>query len=136
MIDGVVANLFYETVTGDLPIRIETGEPRKERRGRYRVQIEVIIPTEALTLIPIGEELAGKFSVYLGVSDGKGGISQVNQQQQDVKVPVSDLAEMAGKHFTFETEIIMAKGENILAVAVLDNVSSLKGYARKTLDVR
>lgn len=137
VIDGVVANLFYESSRGDLPITLETEPPTDGGMpGRYKVVMRVMIPTEALTMIPVGEKLAGKFSVYLGVGDGKGGISQINTQVQPVQVPLDDIKNMAGKHFTFETALIMRKGENILAVAVLDNVSNLKGFARKNIDVR
>lgn len=136
VIDGVVANLFYETSHGDLPIRVETNAPTKVRGGQYKVTMRVMIPTEALTMIPIGEKLAGKFSVFLGVGDGKGGISQINSQEQPVQVPLDDMKKMAGKHFTFETDLIMRKGENILAVAVLDNVSNLRGFSRTNVDVR
>lgn len=136
IVDGVIANLFYETGQGDLPIRVEAGTPTKVRRGNYRVTMRVMIPTEALTLIPIGERLAGKFSVYLGVGDGKGGMSQIYSQEQPVNVPLAELQQMVGKHFTFETDLVMRKGENILAVAVLDNVSNMKGYGRTRLDVK
>jgi len=136
VIDGVVANLFYETSHGDLPIRVETATPTRVRGGNYKVTMRVMIPTEALTMIPIGEKLAGKFSVFLGVGDGRGGISQINSQEQPVQVPLADMKNMVGKHFTFETDLIMRKGENILAVAVLDNVSNLKGYSRTNVDVR
>jgi hypothetical protein len=98
--------------------------------------MRVLIPTEALTLIPIGEKLAGKFSVFLGVGDGKGGISQINSQEQPVQIPIEAMAALTGKHFTFETSIIMRKGENILAVAVLDNVSNLRGFSRTNLNVK
>jgi hypothetical protein len=136
VIDGVVANLFYETSQGDLPISVETGAPTKASRGNYKVTMRVLIPTEALTLIPIGEKLAGKFSVFLGVGDGKGGISQINSQEQPVQIPIEAMAALTGKHFTFETSIIMRKGENILAVAVLDNVSNLRGFSRTNLNVK
>jgi hypothetical protein len=46
------------------------------------------------------------------------------------------MAALTGKHFTFETSIIMRKGENILAVAVLDNVSNLRGFSRTNLNVK
>jgi hypothetical protein len=119
-----------------MPIRIVTRPAKKQGRGQYLVPVDVEIPSASLTLLPNGDHLAGKFSVFVGVSDGKGGISRIEQKSQSVSVPATDAKVMEGKHFTYSVELKMARGENIIAVAVLDNVTNMKAYSRKRVDVK
>ncbi|MBI2214406.1 MAG: VWA domain-containing protein [Acidobacteria bacterium] len=136
MVDRVVANLFYETGAGELPIRLTTGKPQKAKRGTYSVTLEVKIPTEAITLIPNGEKMSGTFSVFVGVGDGKGGISNINRQRQAVNLTPTQLRALERNEFTFAMDLLMRRGENIVAVAVQDNISNLAGFQRARLDVR
>jgi hypothetical protein len=136
MVDRVVANLYYDIGTGDLPIRLVTGKPEKSSHGTFKVPLEVRIPSEALTLIPNGDKLSGKFSVFVGVGDGRGGISKIEQKRQAVNVPVKETRALLGKDFTFSLDLMMRKGENILAVAVQDNISNVSGFARSRLDLK
>jgi hypothetical protein len=136
MVDRVVANLFYETGTGELPIRVTTGKPAKAKRGTWSVPLEVTIPAEAITLIPNGERLSGTFSVFVGVGDGKGGISNINRKRQAVNLTQKQLSSLDGNEFTFAMDLLMRRGENIVAVAVQDNISNLSGFKRARLDVK
>ncbi|MFA6958228.1 MAG: VWA domain-containing protein [Thermoanaerobaculia bacterium] len=136
MVDRVVAMLYYDGGPGDMEIRIVPKPWKKLGRGRYSVPIEVEIPSTSLTLLPTDQTLAGKFSVFVGVSDGKGGISRIEQKTQSVSVPLGDATKLEGKYFTYSMELMMGKGENLVAVAVLDNVTNMKAYARKRLDVK
>jgi len=136
MVDRVVAMLYYDGGPGDMAIRIVTKPSKKLGRGRYSVPIDVEIPSASLTLLPTDQALAGKFSVFVGVSDGKGGISRIEQKTQSVSVPLADAAKLEGKYFTYSLDLTMGKGENLIGVAVLDNVTNMKAYARKRLDVK
>ena len=136
MVDRVVANLYYDGGAGELPIEVRTGKPVKAKRGTYSVPLEVAIPAEALTLIPNGEKLSGTFSVFVGVGDGKGGISNINRQRRAVNLTPQQLRSLAGNNFTFAMDLLMRRGENVLAVAVQDNISNLSGFSRSRLNVR
>lgn len=136
MIDRVVAMLYYDGGPGDMEVRITTRPPKKLGHGRYTVPVEVEIPSASLTLLPNGDKLQGKFSVFVGVSDGRGGISKIEQKSQSVSVPAADAAKLEGKYFTYSMELMMGKGENFVAVAVLDNVTNMKAFSRKRLDVK
>ncbi|MBI2212989.1 MAG: VWA domain-containing protein [Acidobacteria bacterium] len=136
MIDRVVAMLYYDGGPGDFEIRTVSKPPKKQGRGRFSVPLDVQIPSSSLTLLPNGDRLAGKFSVFVGVSDGRGGISRIEQKSQAVSVPVKEAAKLDGKHFTYSVDLLMEKGENIIAVAVLDNVTNMKAYSRTKVDVK
>ncbi len=136
MIDRVVAMLYYDGGPGDMEIRVVTKTPKKQGRGKYTVPVNVEIPSSSITLLPNGDKLSGKFSVFVGVSDGKGGISKINQQTQSVSVPVGDAAKLEGKHFTYSVDLLMGRGENIIAIAVLDNVTNMKAFSRKRIDLK
>ncbi len=136
MIDRVVATLHYDSGPGDMDISIVTGPPKKKGRGQWVVRVDVLIPSSSLTFIPVGDHLAGKFSVFVGASDGKGGLSRIEQKTQSVSVPANEASQLEGKHLTYSVELMLARGENILAVAVLDEVTNMKAFSRKRIDVK
>jgi hypothetical protein len=95
-----------------------------------------VIPSSSLTFIPVGDHLAGKFSVFVGARDGRSGLSRIEQKTQSVSVPANEASTLDGKHLTYSVDLMMARGENILAVAVLDEVTNMKAFARKRIDVK
>ncbi|MCM2315120.1 MAG: VWA domain-containing protein [Thermoanaerobaculia bacterium] len=136
VIDRVVATLYYDGGPGDMEIRVVPKAPRKKGRGQYLVPVDVEIPSASLTLLPVGDRLSGKFSVFVGVSDGNGGLSRIEQKSQSISVPAAEAAKLGGKHFTYSVDLMMARGENILAVAVVDDVTNMKAFSRKRIDVK
>ncbi|MGK2859089.1 MAG: VWA domain-containing protein [Thermoanaerobaculia bacterium] len=136
VIDRVVATLYYDSGPGDMEIRIVSKAPSKKGRGKYLVPVDVEIPSSSLTLLPVGDRLAGKFSVFIGVSDGNGGLSRIEQKSQSISVPAGEAAKMDGKHFTYSVDLMMGRGENILAVAVVDDVTNMKAFSRTRLQLK
>lgn len=136
MTDRVIANLFYPNRANDLKIVFKTGMPVSMDGDRFKVPLEVHIPMDKLTLIPQGEVLAGGFSVYIGVSDENGDMSDINQQSHRLNVPQGDAEKTKGKDYVYTVDLIMQKGLNKISIGVVDEISNTTGFDRRPLMVK
>lgn len=128
--DRVIANLFYESKANDLKIFLTTGRPIATEDGLFKVPVEVHIPMENVSLIPQGELNVGGFSVFVAASDKNGDMSDVSRQTHQIKVPQTELARTAGKHYTYALELLMEKGRNKISIGVVDEISKTTGFDR------
>ncbi|HVT45964.1 MAG TPA: VWA domain-containing protein [Thermoanaerobaculia bacterium] len=134
--DRVIGNLYREATSSDIILQVSTGRVQKQRRGRFKVPVEVRIPTSAFTLIPQGAELAGGFTVFIGVADQNGNVSEVTHKSQQLRIPAADEKTLRGKHVTFVMDAILRGGENTVSVAVVDDLSRAIGFARASVAAR
>ena len=131
MSDRVIANLFYEGKANDLKIFLTTKQPIPTEDGLFKVPVEVHIPMESLSLIPTGEIFSGGFTVFVGAANKDGDMSDIQQQNHSIKIPVAEMQKLEGKHYTYALELIMEKGRNRISVGVVDAVSTLMGFERQ-----
>ncbi len=75
--------------------------------------------------------MLGGFSVFVGVSDTKGDMSDVARKSHQIRLPPSEFESTKGKFYTFELELIMEKGRNRISVGVVDEVSNETGFVRQ-----
>jgi len=128
MADRVVANLYVEPGKNDWPIALRTAAPRKDGK-HFLVPVEVEIPS-TLTLIPQQDKLAGSFVLYFALGDAKGKTSTVLRRPEDLLIPVASEKTVRAKPMRFTTSMRMKPGENVLSVAILDQLSGSMGFAR------
>lgn len=133
--DRVIANMFHRTVKSEMPITLRTGAPKAGKRNIYSVPIEVRIPSD-LTLLPNGNEMVGGFDVFIAISDGYGGISDVMRQSHPVRIKIADEKRLRSMPIVYVAEVRMRRGENVLSVAVVDQISSSSGFARTKVVAR
>jgi VWFA-related protein len=134
MNDRVIANLLYRGKDNDLGILARVGSPRPTDDGYYRVPIDVLIPMQALTLLPQGEvEHVGGFDVYVVVANSDNDLSDVARKSHQLRVPAADFKNLSGKFYTYSLELLMEKGLNKISVGVVDQVSNTAGFAREQI---
>jgi VWFA-related protein len=131
MNDRVIANLFYDSTANDMKITVITKQPTPTDEGLFKVPLEVHVPMESITLFPQGETHVGGFTVYVAASDKNGDMSDVSNHTQTVRVPNGEIETIAGKHFTYEVELLMNKGRNRISVGVVDDISKQTGFERQ-----
>ena len=131
MNDKVVANLLYKTKKNDLGILVRTGSP-SAADDYFKVPVDIVIPMDSLTLLPQGEsEYVGGFDVYVAVANKDGDMSDVSRQSHAIHVPKADLPKAKGKFYTYSVDLLMEKGPNKISIGVVDNISSVTGFARE-----
>ncbi|HVT43388.1 MAG TPA: VWA domain-containing protein [Thermoanaerobaculia bacterium] len=131
MNDRVIANLFYDNTTNDLRVFLTTGRPIQIDAQTFRVPLEIHIPMETLTLLPQGEVMFGGFSVFVGVANKDGDMSDVREQSHQFQIPPPELEKLKGRHYTYALELIMEKGRNRISVGVVDDISNTTGFERQ-----
>lgn len=131
MNDRVVANLFYDSKANDMKVLFTSRQPVAVDNGLFRVPVDVRIPMDSLTLFPQGELFVGGFSVYVVVANKDGDMSDVNTQNHQIRVPATEIAETAGKFYTYTVDLVMERGRNRISIGVLDEVSKQTGFERQ-----
>ena len=131
MSDRVVANLLYRVKDNELGILTRVGNPLPTEDGYYHVPVDILIPMQALTLLPQGEvEYVGGFDVYVVVGNKDNDMSDVARKSHQIRVPAAAFKELSGKFYTYTLELLMERGLNKISVGVVDQVSNTPGFAR------
>jgi VWFA-related protein len=128
MTDRVVANLFYPTKTNDLNILVVTGKPIQVDADRFKVPVEVRIPMTKLTFLPQGEVYMGSFTIYVGVANRLGDMSDISQKNHRMTLTKEDVGKIEGKHFNYSLELLMEKGRNKISIGVNDDIANVQGF--------
>ncbi|MEA2462517.1 MAG: hypothetical protein QOJ98_264, partial [Acidobacteriota bacterium] len=81
MTDSVTANLFHDPSQNDLGVAATIDDDSTPAEGNTVViPVRITIPTETLTLLPDGDDLAGSFSLFAAFLRQDGAVSKVNRQ--------------------------------------------------------
>ncbi len=131
MSDRVIANLLYTSKQNDLHIMVKSDRPRPTEEGYFRVPVDVQIPMDSLTFLPLGDtEYAGGFDVYCVVANKEGDMSDVARQSHQIRLTRAEKPKAAGKFYTYSLDLLMEPGLNRISIGVIDSVSNATGFAR------
>jgi VWFA-related protein len=134
MSDKVVASLLYRVKDNDLGILARIGQPLPVEDGFFRVAVDVQIPMQSLTLLPQGDtEYVGGFDIYVVVGNKENDMSDVARKSHQVRVPAADMEKIKGKFYSYTLELIVEPGLNKISLGVVDQVSSVSGFAREQI---
>jgi len=131
--DRVIANVFQEQQKSELPVTLAVGTPEKKGRDQYEVPFQVQI-APMLTMLPEGPQVVGGFTVYIVVGDKSGGLSDVTHTSRTIRIPAAAQKSVMSKPLIFNAAAMMRHGEQVLSVAVIDEVSHSGGFARATIN--
>lgn len=137
MNDRVIANLLYKTKANDLNIRVIINAPKPTEDGLFQVPLEVQVPMESLTLLPMGEEqYAGGFDFYIAVANKDGDMSDVQRKSQQIRVTPAQYKTLKGKYYTYSLDLLMEPGVNRVSIGVVDTISNVSGFALQQVIAR
>ena len=138
MSDRVVANLFYKSRANSLNIILKANPPvPTDDPDLFRVPVEVQIPMEALTFLPLGDtEQAGGFDVYVIVANKDGDMSDVQRKSHQIRFTNAEAGKIKGKFYTYTLDLLMEKGLDKISIGVVDTVSNENGFASQQVMVR
>ena len=130
--ERVIANLFHTPEGMRSAASLVTGTPKRQRRGRYSIPIQVRIPLDAVTLLPDDQGLSGEFCVWVVVANDRFDQSELSTQCQPVSV--GDPATTPRRaHWTYDLELLVRQGANIVSIGVQDRATGEISYARTTV---
>jgi len=132
-----VANRARATMETDLsynaiPATIQTA-PATQDKKYYILPITVSVSAEALTFVPDGDKEIARAEFYIGSTDDKGGMSDLNRQETTFQIP-------AGKPkgdalLRYSAQLQTKKGNYRIVVNVRDSASGKMGTARANVRV-
>jgi VWFA-related protein len=132
MSDRVIANIFTPSKS-EWPVTIRVGTPRPADKGSFTVPIEISMPP-ALTLLPQADaKLGGGWTTYIAVGTKQGVLSTLSRSPQEVAVPAAEESNFRKVPLTFGATLTLKGGENLVSIAVVDQVSNVAGFARTTI---
>ncbi|HVR40478.1 MAG TPA: VWA domain-containing protein [Thermoanaerobaculia bacterium] len=131
MSDAVAANLFYPADKNDLKLALSAGTKVAADAESAKVTVTITIPTASLTLLPDGEDLAGRFSTYAAFVRHDGVVSQVRTQTHQVRFPAASLSRR--KEITLKLDVTVDNVTDGLSIGVMDELSRTTGFATTRL---
>jgi hypothetical protein len=131
MQDAVAANLFRTSSTNDMEIVAVTGTASQQTPPAVVVPVTVSFPMDNLTLLPDGDDLVGRFAVYVAFLRKDGAVSKPARQGGDVRFPAKDLK--SRHEVTVKIDVTTDQETTGLSVGILDELSGATGFAGVTL---
>jgi hypothetical protein len=130
--DSVIANLVHPVSEGDIPITLKVGAPEPDGRGGYLVKLDVSFPSSEIIALRDGDQVAGGFTLYIAAGTPLGALSPVAKRTETLRVAPGTYDAMVAQKYplVLHSQVLIGKGENILSVGVVDQVSSTAGFAR------
>ncbi len=127
MSDAVMANLFYTAPENTLSLKAVPGAAAPAADGNVVVPLTITVPMESLTLLPDGEDLVGKYSVFAAFLRQDGAVSKVANQSQIFRFPASSLSRR--KELTVKLDVTMDPTTGAVSLGMLDETSRATGFA-------
>lgn len=135
MADGTMASLLFGVERNSLDAKIEFGKSSRREDGNYEVAVKISLPIGKLTLVPVGDVHEAHVRFYVAVMDLKGDTSPVQETPILIRVPAAELESALGKLYAYELKLLMAPGQQRVAVALRDEVSSNNSFLRRAVTV-
>jgi len=125
--DTLAANLFAGVQKNDLGITISAGTPTPKSADEITVPVAITIPIAALTFVPDGKDVIGKFTIFAGFKRKDGSASKVSKIEYPLRFLADSMQDQ--RNLNVKINMTMQKTTVDIAVAVLDQTSSATGYA-------
>ncbi len=138
MEEGTLAALKLGYEKNDLEISlVKADEIRREERGLYTVHVDVRIPIDEMTLVPVGTvgEHLLRARVWVQALATNGDLSQPQVEPFELTIPEGDLERARESYYTYTLPLIMKEGDQRLTVAVRDEVAGQTSFVTRTLRV-
>lgn len=118
-----VAALLHNEWSNPLRMYLEVGEPKKQKKKRYRVPLEVKVPLSQVSLLPFDRDHRGRLRMRVAFRDDRG-FDVSEEQVVPLVVPNDRLAEARQEHVTLTVGLTFRPGSHRLAVSVYDEVGT------------
>jgi VWFA-related protein len=128
MADLTMATLLYTHPVNELAITATASAPRHVRDA-YSIPLEVRIPMEKLTFLPIaGGRYTASFRVHYAATGDRIDFVAGQQREQRLELTEEQFQAIAGKLFRYTTDIMVTRGHYRIAVGVIDTTTRLTGF--------
>ncbi len=133
--DRLLSCLLHDVGANPLKIRadLRPGTPIDDERVKVSLRLQV--PLGSLTLLPMPPLHVGMITVFVVVRDDQGLLSGVRQSTAPVRVSSGRIEADKDADFVYEIELLMRRGEHMVAAAVRDEMAGMTSYQRQELEL-
>ena len=131
MTDVARASLTYGFDDNPLNLVVRFGEAAQQDENLYLMPILVGIPLDKIVLVPLEEVYEGRVKVYFGALDEDGDMSEVQEVNVPVRIPLDQLEDSAGKYFPFQTSLQIRPGGHRVTVGIWDEMGAVSSFVSK-----
>jgi VWFA-related protein len=117
------AALLFRAADNPLGLGLTMEREKRDGRGVYEVPLGVTVPIGNLLLVPEGDQLAGRLTLYVAARDAAGNRSPDVRYVCPVRIPAADAGTARSRTMVCATELRMSEGEQLLAVSARDDAS-------------
>ena len=133
--EKVVSSLVLPVDENPMDIELTAGRAAPAVEDRWTLPISVSIPTEAVALMPEGDDFVARVVLFVAVRDDDGGQSETVRQVRELRLPAAAVDEAKGRRFTLDASLLMREGRHAVAVGVLDQVTRQSSIETLTTSV-
>lgn len=131
--DQVISALLVGVDKNPMGVTIERQNPMPATGNLWTVGVQVSVPMDALTLLPVDNELAGHVVLLAGSRNDRGGQSNVQREEHEIRVPAD--VELSQRRWTVDSRFLMEEGTHRIVVGILDSITRKASYATVNLTV-
>ncbi|HEY2738989.1 MAG TPA: VWA domain-containing protein [Thermoanaerobaculia bacterium] len=131
-VDHTLASLYYGYEDNPLDVQLEVGDIAPDGKGNWAVPFRLRIPLYKVTMLQTETSFEGKVQLLVSSQiDGKK--SPLRQVQVPIKIPRMSALTALGQYYQYEVKLTLEPGEQNVAIAVRDEVSTTTSFLARTL---
>lgn len=131
--DQVISALMVGVDNNPMGVAIERQNPMPATGNFWTVGVEVSVPMDALTLLPVDNDRVGHIVLVAGARNDRGGQSDVQREEHEIKVPAD--GDLSQRRWTVNSRFLMEEGTHRVVVGILDSITRKASYATLNLTV-
>ncbi len=124
----VESALLFDNLPGARPLEVRLGEPGKGKQPK--VPIEVVIPMDAITMLPERDHYVARLELRVAALDKSGDENEIAA----IPVVLEGPEPPPGSHATYETAIKLRREPHDLVIALYDPLSDTLLAAKKRFE--
>ncbi len=133
--DLTMSSLIFGFEENPLDVTLEFGRPTRRDDGNFLVPLLVKIPLGKVSMVPKEGGERAQVHVYVAVMDDKGGTTPVQDAPVLVDVPTEKVKMAQQQYYSYELKLLMAPGEQTVAVAVRDDLGASSSIVRRSVSI-
>jgi VWFA-related protein len=135
VVDRTLASLFYGFEDNPLDVRLEVGDLAPGDGGTWTVPVRLRIPLFKLGLQTRDNLYEGKLRLLVAVRSAQGDNSPLRQVEVPIRIPHGQALTALGQSYLYELKLSLKPGDQSLALAVRDEMTTTTSYFARKLQV-
>jgi VWFA-related protein len=131
----VLSALALDSMENPLGISLVAQPEKKAEKGTYIVPLRIQVPLGKLVLVPGETVHQAQISMFVAARDSQGRTSAVVKHQCPIRIPNAEVLVALGRSATCGLQLQMRAGEQVVAVALRDELAAVESTARLALTV-